>query len=146
MSQDCAHCDDCTTEFCIDEIRCLYSCGCCCTIPVRIVPDRELQAGTIMAQRQEDEFWDAYDPSADNGLQIPRGVLRYSIVTDEQGRLANFVGPWNAYCPPLVTNVYYCGTFRIEETYGDLAAALSFPGFGHLLEGFVGGSGSWVLH
>ena len=144
--EDCVQCDPCVTEFCLAEILCLYSCGCCCTLPIRIVPNRMLAAGTILAQRQEDELWDAFDPDAENGLQIPRGVLRYNVNTDASGRLQNFISPWNSACPPLVTNVYYCGTFRIEETIGDLGAALSHPGFGRLIEGFLNGQGTWKLN
>lgn len=98
-----------------------------------------------MAQRQSDELWVPFDPNADDGSQIPRGVLRYDVNTDSNSRMTNFVGPWNANCGPMYTNVYFCGTFRIEETVGNLSAALSHPSFGHLLEGFIGGSGTWTL-
>ena len=144
-TENCANCDECVTEGCLREIQCLYSCGCCCTLPVRVVPNRNIIAGTISAQRQSDEFWDAFDPTAVDGLQIPRGVFRYDVTTDAKGRIMQFSGPWNTNCGPFVTNSYFCGTFRLSETLGNLTAALSHEGFGRIIEGFAGGEGSWKL-
>lgn len=141
----CNNCNECRANFCFEEMCCVLSCGCCCTIPVKIVPGACLKAGTILGQRLDDELFDAYDPNTDNGLQIPRGVLRYSVMTDEKGRINNEFIPFGIECGPLYTNMFYCGSFRIEDTKGDLASAIQYPNFGRLIEGFVGGQGLWVL-
>lgn len=145
---NCDGCDDCCYEPCLNEIKCVYSPidSCCCwTIPIRVAPDRSIPAGTLMAQRQTDGFWDAYDPQATNGLQYPRGVLRYDAITDEKGRLTNWRNYMNINCGQYITNVYVAGTFRLEETIGNLTAALSNEAFGRVIEGFVGGAGVWKL-
>ena len=145
MAKNCEHCNECCKDFCNEEIKCVYSCGCCCTILARIAPCMKLMHGTIMAQRTSDGMWAAYDHTADDGLQYPRGVLRYDVVTDDDGRIHSGIAPWDMGCGELTTNIYTCGTFRIQETVGNLAAALSHHGFGRLMEGFVGGSGVWKL-
>lgn len=139
------NCTNCETEFCNNEIQCLYSCGPCCTVATKILPDQVLVAGTLMGQRDSDLLWGAFDPNASNGLQIPRGVLRYDITTNECSQIMNYVVAFFAGCQPMYTNVYYEGSFRIEDTHGNLAAALSHPGFGRLIEGNPGGTGSWKL-
>jgi len=143
---DCPGCD-CCVEFGVCEIRPVYSCGCECPIEVRLAPLLNLLRGTILAQRQSDGYWGAYDPLAVDGLQIPRAVLRYDAITDADGHLTNFsLNPFGAGgCPRLTSWAWRCGAFRIQETVGNLAAALSHPGFGRLLEGFVSGPGVWNL-
>ena len=144
---NCPNCGDCCVEVCVGhEILCARSCGCCCTIEVKITPDSNLVAGTILGQRESDGLYGAYTPAATDGLQYPRGILRRDVQTDADGNLLNYHNVWGiAGCPPMTADMYVCGDFRLEETHGNLAAALAHPGFGRVYEGFVGGSGMWKL-
>lgn len=145
ISQDCPTCGQtCTIKACPGELK--PSCLCACpSKEIRPAPSKNLLAGTIMAQRSTDGFWDAYDPNATNGLEYPRGVLKYHTVTDETGRVIRNTEPFGTGCGPLTTQIFICGIFRNEQTVGDLAAALAQPGFGRLLVGFVGSAGEWKL-
>ena len=143
---NCPTCEPCTIEFCWAELPCnVYSCGCCCDIAIKMIPDQTLERGTIVAQRSAGELWGAYDPLATDGLQVPRGVLRYDTVVDEDGRIKRATGMFGTYCGELYTNAWVCGTFRIEDIPNNLQEALSSNGFGRLLEGRVGGTGVWKL-
>lgn len=144
---DCQHCDKCCVAGCNHETFCEIDCGCCCEIPVLIVPNRNLVHGTIMAQRTTDMLWDAYNPNASDGLQIPRGVLRWNTVTDAEGNIQRYTSAFLGMpgCGPKYTNVYFCGTFKVEETVGNLAAALSHESFGRIVSGFIGSKGIWKL-
>lgn len=144
--QNCPQCDECSVNFCWKETPCdVYSCGCCCDIPIKMIPGVCLEAGTIVAQRASDELWGAFDPTATDGLQIPRGVLRYDTLVDANGRIHRATGIYGASCGDLYTNAWICGTFRIETTPNHLQEALSHEGFGRLIEGRVGGTGVWKL-
>lgn len=145
----CENCQPCETQLCEPKrIKCVYSCGCCCHIPV--VPGANINAlaGTIMAEKTSDKKWYPYDPNATDGTQYPRGVLEYDLVTDSSGDVqVNGYGHtmFGPHCPPNYINVYICGTFRTEETSGNLAAALANPGFGRLITGTATGPGIWKL-
>jgi hypothetical protein len=143
---NCPQCDECSVEFCWAEVDCnVYSCGCCCDIPIKLIPNTTLVRGTIVAQRATDGLWGAFDPTATDGLQIPRGVLRYDTVVDANGRIKRATGMFGTSCGDLYTNAWICGTFRIETTPNHLAEALSHESFGRLVEGNIGGTGVWKL-
>lgn len=144
--ENCPDCPDCCNEPCFDQLECVLSCGPCCHFEVVPAESIDLLAGTIMAQKDEDGRWDAYDPQAVNGLQYPRGVLKFTTVTDANGRVTNIGNTFlMTGCTPFTTNVYYEGTFNVSDTYGNLAAALGNPAFGRMLEGSVAGPGVWKL-
>lgn len=146
MADNCATCDPCSIEFCWAEIPCdEYSCGCCCDIPIKLIPNQNLVRGTIVAERAADQLWGAYDPNATDGLQVPRGILRYDSVVDENGAIQRAMGPWGMSCGDLYTNAWICGTFKIEAIPNHLQEALSTGNFGRLLNGRVGGTGVWKL-
>lgn len=140
---NCPTCQTCCVDFCVGEIKptCLCECP---TQSVRIKPDANLVAGTLMGQR-DDGFWDAYDPNATDGLEVPRGVLMVHTMTDSAGHVIKNVHPFNTGCGKLTEEVYICGTFRIEETVGNLGAALTHPAFGRVIIGNVGGAGLWKM-
>ena len=140
-------CDDCTGTPCFEQVGGLaLGCGVACEIPVRLVAETTFRAGTLMGQRTADGLWDEFDPLADDGTETARGVLRYSVTTDAQGRMTHILVPLiGSGCGPYYTNVWVEGNFRIEDTVGNLASALSQNGFGRLIEGNVGGSGFWKL-
>ena len=143
---NCPDCPDCCNEPCFEQLECVYSCGPCCHFEVVPAPSLDLLAGTIMAQRDADGLWAAYDPDAVNGLQYPRGVLKFTTVTNADGRVTNIGNTFaQTGCTPYTTNVYYEGTFNVADTYGNLAAALGNPAFGRMLEGAVAGPGVWKL-
>ena len=143
---NCPDCPDCCNEPCFEQLECVYSCGPCCHFEVVPAASLDLLAGTIMAQRDEDGKWAAYDPDAVNGLQYPRGVLKFTTVTNADGRVTNIGNTFaQTGCTPYTTNVYYEGTFNVADTYGNLAAALGNPAFGRMLEGAVAGPGVWKL-
>ena len=145
MEETCVNCNSCCTPACDGEIFCVSSCGCCCTVDIRVAPGLTLGAGTIIAQRTADGFFVPFSPVASDGSQDPRGVLRYDTQTDADGAIISNFPMLSALCPPLYTSMFKCGEFRTEETIGDLASALAEPGFGRLVIGGPVGPGTWKL-
>ncbi len=145
-NQNCPNCPDCCNEPCFEQLECVLSCVPCCHIEIVPAPSTDLLAGTIMAQREADNLWDAYNPEATNGLQYPRGVLKFTTATDAEGRVTNMGNTFlNTGCGPKTTNMYIEGSFRVADTYGNLAAALGNPAFGRMVEGWPAGPGIWKL-
>lgn len=146
--ENCPGCPECCDEGCFEQLECVYSCDCCCHVEIKPAPSQDLLAGTLMAQRDADGLWLAYDPLAQNGLQYPRGALKFTTRVDSNGVVTNSgdsrIVPGNP-CGPLTTNMYICGTFQVADTYGNLNAALGNPGFGRMIEGSVEGPGVWKL-
>lgn len=144
--EPCLNCQPCCNEPCdLGKIECVYSCGCCCTIEVTLMPSLDIPAGTILGQRLLDGKFGPYDPAAADGRQFPRGVLEDRVVTDINGGITNYQRPMYLVCPLLTVSMYVCGTFRNTDTGPNLAAALASENFGRMLEGFVGGPGVWKL-
>ena len=145
--QDCPECPECCSEECFEQLECVYSCDCCCHIEIVPAPSQALLAGTLMAQRTADNLWLPYNPLAVDGLQYPRGVLKFTTTVNADGDITNmgvtFLGAMG--CGPKTTYMYICGSFMVADTIGNLAAALGNPGFGRMLEGSVDGPGVWKL-
>lgn len=129
------------------ELRCVYeTCALCCTVPIRLRPEVSLSAGTILAYHTPTGFFDAYDPTGVDGLDEPVLVLKYPTVTDENGMiLQSYQRPWVLDCGEYTTSAYFEGTFYIEQTVGNLQAALAFPSFGRRIKGALDGVGTWKL-
>ena len=144
---DCTNCDECADSPCFEEVLGdALGCAKPCEIPVRLTASKTFTAGQLMGQKVADGLWDVFDPLASDGTQTARGVLRYSVTTDSQGRMTHLRVPLTgSACGPYYTNVWVEGYFRIEETIGDLATALGQPGFGRLIDGSVGSPGLWKL-
>lgn len=137
---------DCCNEPCFEQLECVLSCGPCCPTEIKPAPSIDLLAGTIMAENHTTGLWDAYNPEADNGLQYPRGVLKFTTKTDAEGRVTNMGNTYMVTgCGPWTTIMYYEGTFYVGDTHGNLAAALGNPAFGRMIEGTVAGPGTWKL-
>lgn len=140
----CATCvNECCVRPCVEQLECAMDCCGCCHIPVLLAPNVSLKAGTILGQRTSDLRFDAFDPLAVDGRQIPRGLLMYHAVTNDQGAVIDrYFGHLGLglECGPLYTNMYVCGIFRIQELIGDVASAVA-SNWLRLLDGNVGGSG-----
>lgn len=132
--------NQCCVKPCVEELVCHYECCGCCHIPVLLIPDQDLPAGTILAQRASDLRFGPFDPLATDGLQFPKGFLKYHVLTDENG---NVVHRYFGYlglgldCGQPYTNMYICGIFRTQDIVGDLASAVATPNFGRIVEGTV---------
>ena len=146
-TNNCPECQECCHEVCAaDELECVFNCDCCPPMEIKLWPNQSLEFGTIMAQRKSDGLWGPFNPNADpagsqDGVQIPKGLLRYSSVSDANGRISNFAGLLTAGCGPFTTTMRYQGVFRIQDIKGDLAAAMAYPAFARLLENFLPGPG-----
>lgn len=147
----CRDCNDCCVTFCLDNLECARSCGCCCTGEVLLGPNQNLPRGTLLAQSMTDRRWYALDPTATDGRQVASRILRRWTVTDAMGRITNYNVPsFGINCSPMTADAFVCGEFLIQNTVGDLNYALQYPGFGRVLEGQAipggGGDGLWRLN
>lgn len=134
-------CETCTpvcTFFCIEDLECINSCAHCCPTEVRLGPNLALPRGQLLAQKASDGFYYPYNPAATDGLEIPKGVLKYHVHTDALGRVSDprvpFFGTNNGH---LTAIAWSQGDFRIGDIRGDLYAALFYPSFAKLVDGFV---------
>lgn len=140
FANGCPTCGQCCVTGCHgQEIRCVYCNGCCCaTFEAILGPNQSLFAGTIMAQRDDNGLYYPYNPSSDNGLDYPRGILRRTFQTDENSRISTYNVPLiGSVCGMLGANIFYEGTFRTRELFGNVAAAIGNPSFGRLIEGSI---------
>ena len=140
----CATClNNCCVRPCVAELLCAMDCCGCCDVPILLGASLDLQAGTILGQRTADLRFVAFDPLAVDGSQLPRGILRYHVQTDDQGNVINryfgFLG-LGLDCGPKYTNMYVCGIFRIQDIIGDIGSAAA-AGWLRLIDGNPGGSG-----
>lgn len=135
--------NECCVRPCVEELLCAMDCCGCCHVPVLIIPNQSLKAGTILGQRTSDLRFAAFDPNAVDGTQLPRGILQYHVETDAQGNVINrYFGMFGLglECGPMYTNMYVCGIFRLQEIIGDVASAAA-AGWLRLIDGNPGGSG-----
>lgn len=133
----------CELRICVEELHCVYDCCGCCHIPVLLAPNLDLKAGTLLGQRDADLRFDVFDPLASDGTQRFRGILKYHVMTDDQGNVVHrYFGHLGLGldCGPLYTNMYICGIFRLQDLIGDVASAAA-SGLLRLVEGNPGGSG-----
>lgn len=150
----CMDCPTCCAELCpnpkIDCVTCdgaggRSGCG-CCNIEIVLIPSTQYLAGMILGERAGDGRFGPFDPAATDGRQIPRGILKFKVQTDDAGAI--YGNEYNAYgidCPRLTTAMYVCGIFRTEEIVGNLAAAVSTGLFGRVLQGGYDGPGLYAL-
>lgn len=123
----CNNCiNNCCQRWCVDELECALECCGCCHIPVLMGPNQIWRAGEIIAQKDSDMRFYIFDPFATDGTQVPLGLAKYVIESDENGypysRYFNGLVP-AAECGPLHTNMFICGVFFTQQIHGDVAAA-----------------------
>lgn len=131
--------NNCCTRPCVDELLCAISCGDCCHIPVLMLPNLDLEAGTILAQQTSTQRFGAFNPLANDGLQVPVGILKYHIQTNDAGDITGrYFGIFGLGldCGPKYTNMYVSGFFRTQELRGDVASAIA-AGLLRLIDGSV---------
>lgn len=140
----CATCiNDCCIRPCVEELLCAQDCCGCCDYAILLAPDLDIKAGTILGQITATRRYAPFDPAAIDGTQLPRVIARYHIKTDANGnpieRYFGFLG-LGLQCGQKYTNGYYCGTFRLEDLVGDVAAAAA-AGWLKLVDGLPGDTG-----
>lgn len=135
--------NDCCVRPCVEELQCALDCCGCCHLPVLYGEDLNILAGTLLGQRTADLRFVPFDPAAVDGSQLFRGIQKYHISTDAQGRVINryfgYLG-LGLDCGQIYGNMYVCGIFRIQDLIGDVAAAAA-SGILKLIDGLPGGSG-----
>lgn len=84
-----------------------------------------------------------YDPTANDGTEVPKGLAMYSCITDASGNPTGVTFPYPPFPEPSMP-MYVRGEFDcalITAAMGDsgalLTAALGVPGFGALEYGTV---------
>jgi hypothetical protein len=85
--------------------------------------------------------YNTFNPNANDGTQLPKVLLAYSVITDSSGVPTNVTYPYGSASgssmPAYSRGEFDCAT--IATAMGDsgalLAAALNVPGFGHLIQG-----------
>lgn len=125
-------CNTCQTNCCIrpcvERLHCAYECCGCCHLPVLLGPNLDMEAGTIVGMNDTDLRFYPFDPSADDGTQVPLGVTYEHYVTNAAGDIiGNRFGPLGLglECGEKLGNVYFCGIFRITDLRGDIASAIA---------------------
>ena len=135
--------NDCCVRPCVEELLCALDCCGCCHVPILIIPDQDLKAGTLLGQRTSDLRFGPFDPLATDGRQTLRGIAQYHVQTNSNGDIINryfgYLG-LGLDCGPKYTNMYVCGIFRLQELIGDVASAVA-GGWLKLIDGNPGGSG-----
>lgn len=146
QTQPCAHCgEQCCIEGCHKDLCCYNDCCGCCVTEICIEPNRTLPSGTILAMNDDTGRFDAYDPAGAKGLNYPRGILRYDVTTDEDGKIWDgSAGPHGLQCPKMTTCMYYCGTFENKYIPDMLPEAVA-AGFAHLIDGRADGAGLFKI-
>lgn len=137
----CEQClNNCCIRPCVEELKCALDCCGCCHIPILLIPNLDIQAGTILGQRASDLRYGPYDPLAVDGTQIPRGFAHYHVLSNDDGdvvgRYFGLLG-LGLECGQKYTNMYVCGIFRTQDIVGDLASAQATPNFGRIIDGTV---------
>lgn len=140
----CQNClGKCQVRPCVEELLPAYECCGHCDLPFLLGPNLDLEAGTIIGQRTTDLRFYPFDPNASDGTQLPRAILRYHVRTDDQGNVIDrYFGPLGLglECGQPYTNAWVCGIFRLQDLFGDVAAAAA-SGWLKLIDGNPGGSG-----
>jgi hypothetical protein len=123
----CPQCiSDCCHRWCVEELLCAMECCGCCDLPTLFGPNLNIQAGQLIAQKDDDLRFYPFDPAATDGTQNLLGVARYHIQTNAEGRvLHRYFNPMvpSSECGPIYSNRYVCGLFRTQDIIGDIAAA-----------------------
>jgi hypothetical protein len=111
---------------------------------VLLGPNLNLPKGQVLAQRRSDSRWFPFDPTATDGRQNPRKILKRATVTDAQGRPSNYTVPnFGINCARWTAVAYSCGEFNMAELVGDLDYMTLLPGVARVLEGYtIPGGGS----
>jgi len=84
--------------------------------------------------------YDTYTPGAANGLQYPKAILAYDVITDASGNPTGVTYPYPPF-PDLSVPAYSRGDFdcaTITTAMGDAGAILQAAiaaGLGHLIQG-----------
>lgn len=118
--------NNCCHRWCVDVLECATPCCGCCHLPVLMGPNQSWHAGQIIAQNDSDLRFYEFDPSAVDGTQVPLGIARETVESDENGnainRFFNGLVP-AAECGQPYTNMHVCGIFYTQYLRGDVAAA-----------------------
>lgn len=134
---------NCCIRPCVEELDCIYDCCGCCHIPILLAPNLDLPAGQLLGQLDSTRQYAAFDPTAVDGTQLFRGILKYHVQTDENGHvIGRYFGQLGLglNCGPLYTNMYVCGMWRTEDLFGDVASAAA-TGIIKLVDGPASGPG-----
>lgn len=112
------------------------------TIAVLLPASITYTRGTILGELVASPgTYKKYDPNGNDGTQVPKALLAYTVTTDSNGMPTGVTYPY----PPFPGNsmpAYVRGDFdsaTVTAAMGDagalLAAALNAPGFGALIQG-----------
>jgi len=126
----CATCQkDCCYNFAAPQSLALIHNCCYCGIyfPVKLAPNKAYHHGTILAEIMETfngnlrgtGVHDAYDPTATNGLQVPKLILVQDARSDDKG--FDILQRFELYaCNELLAKGYRCIMFDITCLSDDI--------------------------
>lgn len=105
------------------------------TLVAKFPESKTLTRGTLLGElNARPGYYDSYDHTAIDGLQVVKGILMYNVVTDANGLITNLGGP--IFASFSAEAIYYSGYFACEDVanIGELDDAIA-AGYCRLIQG-----------
>lgn len=95
-------------------------------ISVKFAASKTLVKGQLVAETAADGLWDDYATGGAGGLEIAKGVVVRSFVTDSAGKVYYGTSTATEHSEfELTALVYVAGTFKVSDLVGYDAGALA---------------------